>query len=54
MDGVSANHLFQASVFSKGYNGKSAKGFLQLGFVCKMCQCFVRIFFRFGNAPPFE
>ena len=54
MDGVCANDLFQASVFSKDYNGKSAKGFLQLGFVCKMCQCFVRIFFRFGKAPPYE
>ena len=30
MDGISANDLFQASVFSKGYNGKRAKVFLQL------------------------
>ena len=30
MDGISANDLFQVSAFSKGYNGKSAKGFLQL------------------------
>ena len=27
MDGVSASDLFQASAFSKGYNGKHAKGF---------------------------
>ena len=27
MDGISANDLFQASAFSKGYNGKRAKGF---------------------------
>ena len=25
MDGISANELFQASAFSKGYNGKRAK-----------------------------
>ena len=28
MDGISANDLFQASAFSKGYNGNGAKGFL--------------------------
>ena len=27
MDGISANDLFQASAFFKGYNGKCAKGF---------------------------
>ena len=27
IDGVSANELFLSSVFSKGYNGKHAKGF---------------------------
>ena len=27
MDGISANELFQASAFSKGYNGKRAKDF---------------------------
>ena len=27
MDGISANDLFQASAFSKGYNGKRANGF---------------------------
>ena len=27
MDGTSANDLFQTSDFSKGYNGKRAKGF---------------------------
>ena len=27
MDGISANDLFQASTFSKGYNEKLAKGF---------------------------
>ena len=27
MDGIRANDLFHASVFSKGYNGKHAKGF---------------------------
>ena len=43
MDGISANDLFQASAFSKGYNGKCAKGFLQLCFAFNMCQCFVRI-----------
>ena len=26
-DDISANDLFQASAFSKGYNGKRAKGF---------------------------
>ena len=29
MDGVSANDLFQASAFSKGYNGKRVKVFLK-------------------------
>ena len=28
MDGISANDLFHASAFSKGYIGKCAKGFL--------------------------
>ena len=28
MDGISANDLFQASAFSKGYNENGAKGFL--------------------------
>ena len=41
MDGISANELFQGSVL---------KVFLQLSFACNMCQCFVRIFFKFGNA----
>ena len=27
MDGIGANDLFQARAFSKGYNGKRAKGF---------------------------
>ena len=27
MDGICANDLFQASAFSKGYNGKRAKDF---------------------------
>ena len=27
MDGISANDLFQASAFSKGYNAKCAKAF---------------------------
>ena len=27
MDGIWANDLFQASAFSKGYNGKRANGF---------------------------
>ena len=27
MDGISANDLFHASAFSKGYNGKRAKVF---------------------------
>ena len=30
IDGISANDLFQASAFSKGYNGKRAKGFLTI------------------------
>ena len=50
MDGFSANDLFQASAFIKDYSGKRVTGFLQLSFVCKMCQCFVRISFKFGNA----
>ena len=50
MDGISVNDLFQASAFSKGYNGKHAKVFLQLLFACNMCQCFIRIYFKFGNA----
>ena len=33
MDGISANDLFQASAFSKGYNGKRAKGFFTT-FIC--------------------
>ena len=28
MDGISADDLFEANVFSKGYNGKCVKGFL--------------------------
>ena len=28
MHGIDANDLFQASAFSKGYNGKRAEGFL--------------------------
>ena len=50
MDGFSANDLFQASAFIKDYNGKRATGFLQLSLVCNMCQCFVWISFKFGNA----
>ena len=50
MDGISANDLFQASAFSKGYNGKCAKGFFQLWFACNMCHCFIVISFKFGNA----
>ena len=36
MDGISANDLFQASAFSKGYNGKRAKGvfFMDNGMYC--------------------
>ena len=49
MDGISTIDLFQDSAFSKGYNGKRAKGFLQLWFACAMCQCFVRISFNFDN-----
>ena len=30
MDDIKANELFQANTFSKWYNGKRAKGFLQL------------------------
>ena len=30
MDGISANDLFQASSFSKVYNGKRTKGFLTI------------------------
>ena len=30
MDGISVNDLFQASAFSKGYNGKRAKGFFKI------------------------
>ena len=43
MDGINANDLFQASAFSKGYNGKRAKGFFTTLISCNMCQCFVRI-----------
>ena len=50
MDGISTNDLFQASAFSRGYNGKRAKKVsLQLWFACNMCQCFVIISFKFGN-----
>ena len=49
MDGISANDLFQASTFSKGYNGKLLKVSLQLWVACNMCQCFVVISFKFGN-----
>ena len=30
MDGISANDLFQASAFSKDYNGKRTKDFLTI------------------------
>ena len=49
MDGICANDLFQVSAFSKGYN-EVLRVFLQLWFACNMCQCFVRISFRFDNA----
>ena len=45
MDGISVNDLFQTNAFSKGYNGKCAKSLFTT-----LCRCFVRIFFKFGNA----
>ena len=51
MVGISGNNLFQASPFSKGkIMGSVLKVLLELWFACNMCQCFVRIFFKFGNA----
>ena len=50
VDGITANDLFQANAFCKGYSRKQAKDFLWLWFDCNMCQCFVRISFKFGNA----
>ena len=49
MDGIYANDLFQAT-FLKTIMGRVLKDFLQIWFACHMCQCFVRISFRFGNA----
>ena len=46
MDGISANDLFQANAFYKGYNGKHTEGF----FTTLMCQCFIKISFKFANA----
>ena len=44
MDGISANDLFQASAFSKDYNGKRAKGFfttlIYLSYVPVFCYIF--------------
>ena len=40
MDVISTNDLFQASAFSKGYNGKCAKGF----FTTLICQLYVPVF----------
>ena len=50
MDGVCVNSLFQASVFFKGFNGKFAKGFFYSFDLPVMCQCFLKISCRFGNA----
>ena len=50
MDSICAYNLFQASVFSKSCNKKCPTNFLQLSFVCNMCQCFVKISFKLDNA----
>ena len=39
MDGSSANDLFQASAFFKGYNGKRAKGFFYNFDLPVICAC---------------
>ena len=36
MDGICANDLFQANIFSEGYNGKHTKFFFKLWFACNM------------------
>ena len=53
MDGICTNDLFQASAFSKGIMGSVLKVFLQYWFACNMCQYFVRLSFKFGNALLF-
>ena len=41
---------FRLVLFLKAIMGSVLKVFLQLWFACNMCQCFVRIFFKFGNS----
>ena len=41
---------FKLVPFLKAIMGSMLKVFLQLRFACNMCQCFIRISFKFGNA----
>ena len=50
MNGICANHLFQASPFLRAIMGSVPKVFLQLWFACNMCHCFVRTSYRCGNS----
>ena len=50
MDGISTNDLFQASAFSKGSNGKCAKGFFTILICLQYEPVFVRISFKFGSS----
>ena len=49
MDDISANDLFQASAFSKGYNGKCAKGFFTTLIYLLYVPVFCYNIFKFGN-----
>ena len=41
---------FRLVPFLKAIMGSMLNVFLQLRFACNMCQCFIRISFKFGNA----
>ena len=43
---------FMLVPFLKAIMGSLLKVFLQILFACKMCKCFVRISFKFGNVWP--
>ena len=41
---------FRLMLFIKAIMGSTLKVFLQLWFACNMCQCFIKISFKFANA----
>ena len=45
MGGINTHDLFVKVIM-----GGVPKIFLQLWFACNICQCFVSIYFKFGNA----